>query len=109
MRFFLFFLFFSLAACARESTVSEDVFTGIHNEIGELAQQLPKECKTDVINAKISDLSARTALAQKSTSRDLKDCESKARLWRFRFFALAFGVIAVVLLVIYRKVVKKIL
>ena len=109
MRFFLFFLFTLLAACARDTTVTDDVFTGVHNDITELAQQLPKECKTPATMAKIDALSARVSLAEKSCNKDISDCRADARRWRFRFWGLVIGIGAILGLAIWKKVLSKIL
>ena len=106
MRFFLVFLFFSLAACARETTVTDDVFTGIHNDIAELTQQLPKECKTAATTAKIDALSARASLAEKSCKKDLGDCRAEVSRWKFRFYGTIAIVAAIIVLCFYRKVRK---
>lgn len=95
-----------LAGCAKNTTVTDDVFNGIHNDIQDLTQQLPAECKTTVINSKIKSLDDRVSLAQKSCDKDISDCHAKARMWQLRFYGLVFGIFAVIVLLLYRKVRK---
>lgn len=98
--------FVLLSGCARETTVTDDVFSGIHTEIAALEQQLPPECKTDATAAKISAITTQVWLAQKSCKKDIAACKSEARLWRFRFYGVSVLVVGLILLWAYRKVRK---
>ena len=95
-----------LAGCAKETTVTDDVFADIHEDITELTQQLPAECKTHEITNKITSISTKTYLAEKSCKRDINDCRAEARRWRFRAYGLCLFIAGVALLFVYRKVRK---
>ena len=95
-----------LAGCARDTTITDDVFNGIHNDINDLVQQLPTECKNAATNSKIKSLTDRVELAQKSCNKDISDCRAEVRRWRFRFYGLVAAVITAIVLLLYKKVRK---
>lgn len=96
----------ALYGCAKDTTVTDDVFSGIHSEIQELTEQLPVECKTDVVNGRINALTAKVNLAQKSCNKDIDDCRADARRWRYRFWGLVFGIGVLVAMILYGRVRK---
>lgn len=83
----------SLTGCSRKTPV-DDAFQDVNTSIVTLKDELPPECKTDLILKNIEKLELNNQFAEQVCKSKIKDLESKnERLWWIIIFAIfAFAV-----------------
>lgn len=81
----------SLAACSRKTPV-DNAFDEVQTSIVALKDELPPECKTDVILKKIENLELNKQVAEQVCKSKIKDIETKYErvLWVICFVVLGF-------------------
>lgn len=89
--FFFCFCVFCLAGCSRKTPV-DNAFQEVSTSIVALKEELPVECKTDVIIKKVEDLELKNQFAEQICKSKIKDTELKYEraLWVLGFIILGF-------------------
>lgn len=90
---------FVLCGCMRKTPV-EEAFDSIGQSVVSLEQSLPKECKTDVVMAKISELEAKNTTAQAT-------CETKIQDYKIKYERVLGVLIFVILAFLAKFFIKK--
>lgn len=99
--FGLFSLLFILCSCGQSTQIHEDI-VDINNTVVSLEKQLPAECKTPEINAKMEKIKAKTQQVEVVCNAQLEVANNEKVRWKTMFYALAI----VMLVYFARRLVK---